>query len=70
MAALRADEEFQRQNTRAAMIVERLGVVDAAVGEGVAQQVSLFQQTSWPNTVPPRAGKPREARFEGPALRG
>jgi hypothetical protein len=44
IAALRVDEEFQRRNVRAAMIVERLGIVDAAVDEGVAQQVSLFQQ--------------------------
>jgi hypothetical protein len=26
------------------MIVERFGVVDAAVGEGVAQAVSLYQE--------------------------
>jgi hypothetical protein len=44
MAALRADEEFQRRNARAGMIVERFGVVDAAVGEGVAQAVSLYQE--------------------------
>jgi hypothetical protein len=44
MSALRADEEFQRRNTRADMIVERFGVVDAAVGEGVAEAVSLYQQ--------------------------
>jgi hypothetical protein len=42
--SLRSDDEFQRINTRAALVVERLGVVDAAVGEGVAEQVSLYQQ--------------------------
>ena len=44
MAALRADEDFQGLNTRASLIVERLGVVDATVGEGVGQAVALYQQ--------------------------
>jgi hypothetical protein len=44
MAALRADEDFQRRNTRAGMIVERFGVVDAAVGDGVGEAVSQYQQ--------------------------
>jgi hypothetical protein len=44
IAALRAGDEFERLNTRAALIVERLGVVDAAVGEGVGEQVSVYQE--------------------------
>jgi hypothetical protein len=42
--ALRADEEFQRINVLADQIVERLGIVDAALGEGVGQQVALYQE--------------------------
>lgn len=44
MDALRADEEFQRINVLAGQIVERFGIVDAAVGEGVGQQVALYQE--------------------------
>jgi hypothetical protein len=44
MNALRGEEDFQRLNTRADQIVERLGVVDAAVGEGVGQAVGLYQE--------------------------
>ena len=44
IAALRADDEFQRLSARAGLIVERFGVVDAAVDDGVAEQVSVYQQ--------------------------
>jgi hypothetical protein len=44
MAALRANDDFQRINVRAALVVERFGVVDAAVEDGVGQQVALYQQ--------------------------
>lgn len=44
MNALRGEEDFQRLNARAAQIVERFGVVDAAVGEGVGQAVGLYQE--------------------------
>ena len=44
MNSLRGEEDFQRLNTRAAQIVERFGVVDAAVGEGVGQAVGLYQE--------------------------
>ena len=44
LAAVRADDEFERLNVRAAQIVERFGVVEAAVDEGVGEQVSLYQE--------------------------
>lgn len=40
------DEEFLRLTTRAGLIVERLGVVRAALGEGLQQQVALFQEAT------------------------
>jgi hypothetical protein len=44
IAALRASEEFQRLNTRASLVVERLGVVDAVLGDAIGQQVSVYQE--------------------------
>ena len=44
IAALRLDDEFLRLNARAGLIVERFGVVDAAVDDGVAEQVSVYQE--------------------------
>jgi hypothetical protein len=44
MAALRANEEFQRINARASLVVQRLGVVDAVVGEGIGEQISIYQE--------------------------
>jgi hypothetical protein len=41
--ALRMDEEFQRRVTRADMIVESQGVVDAAIGEGIARAMGQYQ---------------------------
>jgi hypothetical protein len=38
------DDEFQRLNARAGLIVERFGVVDASVGDGIAEQVSVYQE--------------------------
>ena len=43
VAALRADEEFQRRVTRADLIVESQGVVDAAIGEGLARGLTQYQ---------------------------
>lgn len=42
-AALREREEFQRITTRASLIVDDLGVVDAVVDEGVGAQLELYQ---------------------------
>jgi hypothetical protein len=44
IAELRADDGFQRLTTRAGLIVERLGVVDAVVDEGVGEAVSRLQE--------------------------
>jgi hypothetical protein len=44
MNALRATDEFERLNTRASMIVDSLGIVEAALGEGVGQQVAIYQE--------------------------
>ena len=41
---LRADDDFQRMNTRAGVIVERLGIVPAALGEGLGDVVGTYQQ--------------------------
>lgn len=38
------DEEFLRLTTRAGLIVERLGVVRAVVGDGLEPQIALFQE--------------------------
>ncbi|HSI80785.1 MAG TPA: hypothetical protein VK919_09055 [Solirubrobacterales bacterium] len=44
IAALRDKDEFDRLNTRAGLIVERLGVVDAALGEGLGRLVGIYQE--------------------------
>ena len=42
--AIRDDEDFQREMTRASLIVERLGTVDGYTGDGIAAQMELYQQ--------------------------
>ncbi|HEX2467673.1 MAG TPA: hypothetical protein VHJ54_05660 [Solirubrobacterales bacterium] len=42
--ALRSDEEFERRTTRADLIVETQGVVDAVVGEGIARVMGVYQE--------------------------
>jgi hypothetical protein len=43
MDAVLADEEFERQLTRANLIVEGLGIVSAALGEELGRQMSVYQ---------------------------
>ena len=43
MGALRADEEFQRQVIRADQIIESQGVIEAAIGEGIARGMAQYQ---------------------------
>ena len=43
VAALRADEEFGRRVARADLIVESQGVVDAAIGDGIARGLAQYQ---------------------------
>jgi hypothetical protein len=44
VSGLQADEGFQRLMTRASLIVERLGVVNAALGDSLGEQVNIYQQ--------------------------
>lgn len=43
-AALRAREDFQRINTRANLIVEEFGVLDAVVGDSIGEQLAVYQE--------------------------
>ena len=43
IAALRAEDEFERIPTRATLVVQNVGVVDAAVGDGVQDAVAVYQ---------------------------
>jgi hypothetical protein len=40
------DDDFLRLTTRAGLIVEGLGVVRAVLGEGLEQQIGMFQQAT------------------------
>jgi hypothetical protein len=40
---LRADEEFARRVTRADLIIESQGVIDAAIGDGIARGMAQYQ---------------------------
>jgi hypothetical protein len=42
--ALRSDEEFERRITRADLIVENQGVVDAALGERLGSSLGIYQE--------------------------
>jgi hypothetical protein len=44
LAALQGEERFRQMNTRAAMIIDGLGVVPAVLGEGLGPQINLFQE--------------------------
>jgi hypothetical protein len=43
IAALRTEDEFERLIARAALVVQNVGVVDAAVGDGVQDAVAVYQ---------------------------
>jgi hypothetical protein len=43
VSALRLDEEFQRRITRADQIIDSQGVVDCAIGEGIARGMGIYQ---------------------------
>lgn len=42
-SALRERDEFQRILTRAALVVQELGAVAAATGDGVGEQLAVYQ---------------------------
>jgi hypothetical protein len=44
MDAVRSDDEFGRHMTRASLHVENLGLVGAALGEGIARQMAIYQE--------------------------
>jgi hypothetical protein len=41
--AVQHDDEFERLMTRANFIVDNLGVVPAAIGEGIARQIGIYE---------------------------
>ena len=43
MAALQSDEEFERRTTRADLIVENQGVVNAVLGEGIGNTMAIYE---------------------------
>ena len=42
--SVRHDAEFEHHMVRANLVVENLGVVEAALGERIAQQMALYQE--------------------------
>jgi len=43
-AALREDDDFRRILTRAALVVQDLGVIDTVNGDAVGQQIQVYQE--------------------------
>ncbi len=43
LASVRTSEDFQRLSTRAGLITENLGIVGAVLGDGIGQQMTLYQ---------------------------
>jgi hypothetical protein len=43
---LRRDDEFLRVNARANQVIDGLGVVDAATGERLGEQMAVFQEVT------------------------
>jgi hypothetical protein len=44
LAKLRVDDEFVRMTTRATLIVESVGVIGAAIGDGLADAIGVYQE--------------------------
>jgi hypothetical protein len=44
LAQLRVDDEFVRLSTRAGLIIEGLGVVGAALGDGLQDAIATYQE--------------------------
>lgn len=44
LARLRVDDEFVRLTSRASLIVEGLGVIGAAIGDGLEDAIGTYQQ--------------------------
>ena len=43
VSALQMDEEFERMNTRASLIVQNLGIVPAVLGDGLGRSIGIYQ---------------------------
>src|SRR4051812_13571077 len=46
MAALQGDAEFRRLATRASLIIQRLGIVPAVLGEAVGAEMGVYQRAA------------------------
>jgi hypothetical protein len=44
MDAVRSDEQFLRNMTRASLQVENLGMVGASLGDGIARQMAMYTE--------------------------
>jgi hypothetical protein len=44
LAKLRVDDEFIRLSTRASLIVQSLGVIGAALGDGLGNAIGMYQE--------------------------
>ena len=44
VSALSMDEEFERMNTRASLIVQNLGIVPAVLGDGLGRSIGIYQE--------------------------
>jgi hypothetical protein len=44
MDAIREDDDFRREMTRADLIVDGLGMIDGFTGEGIASQMELYNE--------------------------
>jgi hypothetical protein len=44
MAAVRAEDAFEQLMTRAALIVQNVGVIDAALGDGLQAAIGVYQE--------------------------
>jgi hypothetical protein len=44
VAELRVDDDFDRLTTRAGLVVDRLGVVGASLGDGLESTIGTYQQ--------------------------
>ena len=42
--AVGRDEDFQRVMTKASLIVENLGIIPAAINEGLARAMAIYQE--------------------------
>lgn len=43
IASLRAEDEFERITTRATLVVQNVGVADAALGDGLEAAIGVYQ---------------------------